>query len=174
MNKKYLHDRYIRGDYDGDCTTCCCGCDLDADYRNIRKSYGASTADACERLLKELFTEEEDSTVGLYDPVDRDMDTVAPEPTPISTKFLFNPSIKTTTYIPSSYEMPVVLKAHPDDDFDKYVGAALAYVYSEFGSKTAFRKFVDTNSKTIKSREERKEMRKAAKKHPASTAEEAK
>lgn len=77
--------------------------------------------------------------------------------------FIINPQGKAVTYLPD-FEDPVVVKTHPDDDFDKYVGAALAYVYSEFGSKTQFRKFVDEYSKVLKSREERKEDRKKHKK----------
>lgn len=77
--------------------------------------------------------------------------------------FIINPQGKVVTYLPD-FEDPVVVKTHPDDEFDKYVGAALAYAYSMFGSKTKFRKFVDENSKVLKSREERKEDRKKYKK----------
>lgn len=72
--------------------------------------------------------------------------------------FIINPESKVVTYL-SDFEDPVVVKTHPEDDFDKYIGAALAYVYAEFGSKTQFRKFVDSHSKELKSREERKTFR---------------
>ena len=76
-----------------------------------------------------------------------------------SESFIINPESKVVTYL-SDFEDPVVVKTHPEDDFDKYIGAALSYVYAEFGSKTQFRKFVDEHSKVLKSREERKEDKK--------------
>lgn len=38
-----------------------------------------------------------------------------------------------------------IARTHPDDEFDKYVGSALAICYSLFGSKTQFQKYVDSN-----------------------------
>lgn len=76
-----------------------------------------------------------------------------------SESFIINPESRVVTYL-SDFEDPVIVKTHPEDDFDKYIGAALAYVYAEFGSKTQFRKFVDEHSKELKSREERKEDKK--------------
>lgn len=76
-----------------------------------------------------------------------------------SESFIINPESRAVTYL-SDFEDPVIVKTHPEDDFDKYIGAALAYVYAEFGSKTQFRKFVDEHSKELKSREERKEDKK--------------
>lgn len=76
-----------------------------------------------------------------------------------SERFIINPENRAVTYL-SDFEDPVIVKTHPEDDFDKYIGAALAYVYAEFGSKTQFRKFVDEHSKELKSREERKEDKK--------------
>ena len=48
-----------------------------------------------------------------------------------------------------------IVKCHKDDDFDKYIGAALAYMYNKFGSKTAFRKWVDENAKVVAPKEKK-------------------
>ena len=47
-------------------------------------------------------------------------------------------------------QLLVIVKTHKEDDFDHYVGVALGMIYKIFDSKTAFRKWVDSNSKTVK------------------------
>lgn len=78
-------------------------------------------------------------------------------------KIFFDTKNKTTTYLIPEEKDPVVVKTHPDDEFDRYIGAALAYTYSKFGSKAKFRRWVDDNSKEVKSSQEKKQEREAAK-----------
>lgn len=78
-------------------------------------------------------------------------------------KIFFDTKNKTTTYLMPEGKDPVVVKTHPEDEFDHYVGAALAYAYSKFGSKAEFRRWVDGNSKEVKSSQEKKQEREAAK-----------
>lgn len=78
-------------------------------------------------------------------------------------KIFFDTKNKTTTYLMPEEKDPVVVKTHPEDEFDRYVGAALAYAYSKFGSKAEFRRWVDDNSKEVKSSQEKKQEREAAK-----------
>jgi hypothetical protein len=78
-------------------------------------------------------------------------------------KIFFDTKNKTTTYLMPERRDPVVVKTHLEDEFDRYVGAALAYAYSKFGSKAEFRRWVDDNSKEVKSSQEKKQEREAAK-----------
>lgn len=127
--------------------------------------------DALNKLLEAVYVEVEDSWANSKEfkeiPTFADHDDFADEEDDFAWEFfgnfIINPQGKVVTYLPD-FEDPVVVKTHPDDEFDKYVGAALAYAYSMFGSKTKFRKFVDENSKVLKSHEERKEDRKKHKK----------
>ena len=54
-------------------------------------------------------------------------------------------------------------KTAKGDEFDKYVGAALALVYQLFGSKTQFKKYVDNEAKYVKQIKEKKEKAKQKK-----------
>jgi len=47
------------------------------------------------------------------------------------------------------FKTVTMAKTSKDDEFDKYVGAALAIAYQLFGSKTQFKKYVDENAKEI-------------------------
>lgn len=80
-----------------------------------------------------------------------------------TSKIFFDTKNKTTTYLTSEEHDPVVVKTHPEDEFDRYIGAALAYAYSKFGSKAKFRRWVDDNSKEVKSSQEKKQEREVAK-----------
>ena len=65
-----------------------------------------------------------------------------------------------------------VAKAAEEDDFDPYVGVAMALAYQLFGSKENFRKFVRENG-LVKSLKKEREARAAAKKEAKEKAEEA-
>lgn len=78
-------------------------------------------------------------------------------------KIFFDTKNKITTYLTPEEHDLVVVKTHPEDEFDRYVGAALAYSYSKFGSKAEFRRWVDDNSKKVKSSQEKKQEREVAK-----------
>ena len=62
------------------------------------------------------------------------------------------------TAITNNYEGKVVTlaKTAKGDEFDPYVGAALALAYQLFGSKTQFRKYVDEKAKKLSDIKEKK------------------
>ena len=61
------------------------------------------------------------------------------------------------------FKTVTLAKTSKDDEFDKYVGAALAIAYQLFGSKTQFRKYVDNEAKYVKQIKEKKEKAKQKK-----------
>lgn len=71
--------------------------------------------------------------------------------TDLISKVTVNPGKKIVSVTYDDHDTMIV-KAHEDDDFDPYVGTALGMVYKIFGSRTAFRKWVDENSKTVKAK----------------------
>ena len=68
-----------------------------------------------------------------------------------------------TTLNDDTTKSVTLAKTSKDDEFDKYVGAALAIAYQLFGSKTQFRKYVDNEAKYIKQIKEKKENAKQKK-----------
>lgn len=60
-------------------------------------------------------------------------------------------------------------KTHPDDEFDPYVGSALAICYNLFGSKTQFYKYVDSAMKECDTKREYKQQKDIYKKIKNST-----
>lgn len=51
------------------------------------------------------------------------------------------------------------VKCGAEDSYDKYVGAALALVEAQFGSKACFRKWVDKNTVSAKSKEDKQKAK---------------
>lgn len=56
-----------------------------------------------------------------------------------------------------------IAKCHKDDEFDPYIGAALAIAYQLFGSKTQFHKYVDNEAKNVDKIRAKKEASKVKK-----------
>lgn len=58
---------------------------------------------------------------------------------------------------PNAPRKPVTMaKTHPEDEFDPYIGSALAICYNLFGSKTQFYKFVDANIEATRNKHKNK------------------
>lgn len=60
-------------------------------------------------------------------------------------------------------------KTHPDDEFDPYVGSALAICYNLFGSKTQFYKYVDSVIEECNTKRKHKQQKDIYKKIKNST-----
>lgn len=75
--------------------------------------------------------------------------TVKEALTDFVSKITINPDKKIVSVTYDDHDTTIV-KTHEEDDFDPYIGVALGMAYKIFGSKTAFRKWVDENSKTVK------------------------
>ena len=105
--------------------------------------------------LKQIIIDEDRKTV-----------TVITE-TPDSLRPLFGLEPKPTKYVTYS-------KASDEDEFDKYVGVALALAYQKFGSKEEFHKFVRESEliNDVKKNKEAKAATKEAKKKEAQEAHE--
>ena len=71
------------------------------------------------------------------------------------TKYFINEDKKIVT-VKKPDGSVIQVKCDKRDEFDPYVGVALAMAYKEFGSKAAFRKYVDTNV-TKQSKKNKKE-----------------
>lgn len=72
------------------------------------------------------------------------------------TQMDFMESILTGKPLPKKTKA-IVLKCHEEDEYDPYVGAALALAEATFGSKRQFRMWVDNQSKKAKTKEDKKE-----------------
>lgn len=72
-----------------------------------------------------------------------------------SDKYFINEDKKIVT-VKKPDDSVIKVKCDKRDEFDPYVGVALAMAYKEFGSKAAFKKYVDTNV-TKQSKKEKKE-----------------
>lgn len=62
---------------------------------------------------------------------------------------------------PESQTETFSVKCSPDDAYDKYVGAALAFAEASFGSKNQFRKWVDSKAVRATSKEDKKKAKAA-------------
>ena len=71
------------------------------------------------------------------------------------TKYFINEDKKIVT-VKKPDGSVIQVKCDKRDEFDPYVGVALAMAYKEFGSKAAFKKYVDTNV-TKQSKKKKKE-----------------
>ena len=62
-------------------------------------------------------------------------------------------------YLKAREDVVTMSKTHPDDEFDPYVGSALAICYNLFGSKTQFYKYVDSVIKECDTKRELKQQK---------------
>lgn len=107
--------------------------------------------------LKELTDEELDDLLSDIDDDDDDdfeigadrEDSVKDYLIAYISKITINPGKRVVSVTYDDHDT-VIVKTHKEDDFDPYVGTALGMIYKIFDSKTAFRKWVDSNSKTVK------------------------
>lgn len=88
-----------------------------------------------------IINEKEKTTILVVENSDSTLESVLAKYTGVA------PKPKTETFS---------VKCNSDDEYDRYVGAALAYVEAAFGSKNQFRKWVDSRAVKAVSKEDKK------------------
>lgn len=117
-------------------------------YEELCKDHEDDLEELTDEELDDILSDDEDDE---FDEDSEEEYSVKDALTDYISKVTINPDKRVVSITYDDHDT-VIVKTHKEDDFDPYVGVALGMIYKIFDSKTAFRKWVNHNSKAVKSK----------------------